>query len=125
MPLKPGSSKEIVRENIKELIESGYRQDEAVTIALNNAGITKKNIKKSVLKERNNSLFSKDFSLEMDDYFLNAFIFGWIHWIHTNLSGEIARYQGNFTEISLNLIFGIPNVSSGILNKSNNSKKNE
>ena len=37
MPLKAGSDKETLGENIAELIRSGYRRDQAVAIAYSNA----------------------------------------------------------------------------------------
>lgn len=42
MPLKPGKSKKVVGENIKELKKSGYKQDQAVAIALENKKKKKK-----------------------------------------------------------------------------------
>ena len=44
MPLKHGSSKEIISSNIKELISSGYSKEQATAIALH------KSKKKSKLK---------------------------------------------------------------------------
>jgi len=41
MPLKPGSSREIISDNIAELIRAGKTQDEAVAIAFENAGLSK------------------------------------------------------------------------------------
>jgi hypothetical protein len=41
MPLKEGSSREIVSSNIKELMESGHKQSQAVAIALKEAGKSK------------------------------------------------------------------------------------
>jgi hypothetical protein len=38
MPLKKGKSKKIVSSNIKELMDSGRPQKQAVAIALDNAG---------------------------------------------------------------------------------------
>ena len=38
MPLRKGSSKKVVKENIKELSSSGYPNDQAVAIALDKAG---------------------------------------------------------------------------------------
>ncbi len=42
MPLKKGSSKEIISENIKELIHSGRPQKQAIAIALSEARRTGK-----------------------------------------------------------------------------------
>src|SRR5690606_37156826 len=41
MPLRRGSSREAVSGNIRELRESGYKQDQAVAIALNAARLRK------------------------------------------------------------------------------------
>lgn len=41
MPLKEGSSKEIVGENISELISSGYPRAQAIAIAMQKAGLSK------------------------------------------------------------------------------------
>lgn len=38
MPLKPGSSDEVVSDNIAQLVNEGYPQDQAVAIAYHNAG---------------------------------------------------------------------------------------
>lgn len=51
MPLKSGSSKEVISQNIKELSDSGYKHKQAIAIALENARqsvrkTTKKNVKK-------------------------------------------------------------------------------
>jgi len=42
MPLKKGSSKNTLSDNIKELQASGYPHEQAVAIALSNAGKSKK-----------------------------------------------------------------------------------
>ena len=46
MPLQKGSSKETVSSNISELVQSGRPQDQAVAIAMSEAGIEKKPHKK-------------------------------------------------------------------------------
>lgn len=45
MPLKPGSSKKTIRENIAELIKSGYPAKQAAAIAFRNSG-EKRRVKK-------------------------------------------------------------------------------
>lgn len=46
MPLKKGKSQQVISENIRELIKSGYPKDQAVAIALNNAGKKEKTKRK-------------------------------------------------------------------------------
>lgn len=46
MPLKRGSSNKTISENIEELIASGYSKEQAVAIAMKNAGKNKKKAKK-------------------------------------------------------------------------------
>ncbi len=52
MPLLPGSSKGVVSENIKELMRSGRKQDQAVAIALHNAGKSNRNRKQNKLRKK-------------------------------------------------------------------------
>ena len=47
MPLIKGSSNSVVSENIRELRRSGYKQDQAVAIALHTAGKPDRKKKKS------------------------------------------------------------------------------
>jgi len=42
MPLKRGKSKKVIGENIGELIRSGRKKDQAVAIAMSEAGLEKK-----------------------------------------------------------------------------------
>jgi hypothetical protein len=49
MPLKKGSSKEIISENIKELIHSGRPQRQAVAIALSEA---RRTVRKALAKQK-------------------------------------------------------------------------
>jgi hypothetical protein len=46
MPLKSGKSKAAISSNISELVHSGREQDQAVAIAMSNAGLSKKKKKK-------------------------------------------------------------------------------
>lgn len=46
MPLKEGSSDEVISENIKKLVSEGYDRRQAVAIALENAGKSKDKGKK-------------------------------------------------------------------------------
>ena len=47
MPLKKGTSPKVISSNIKELIKSGRPKEQAVAIALNNAGKSKSKNKKN------------------------------------------------------------------------------
>jgi len=42
MPLKKGSSKKVISENIKEMMASGHPQKQAVAASLRSAGVPKK-----------------------------------------------------------------------------------
>ncbi len=42
MPLKTGKSQKVVGSNVAELLRSGYKQSQAVAIALSKAGKSKK-----------------------------------------------------------------------------------
>jgi hypothetical protein len=46
VPLKSGSSKKVISSNIGELMNSGRPQKQAVAIAYNNAGKSKKKVQK-------------------------------------------------------------------------------
>jgi hypothetical protein len=46
MPLKKGSSKKVIGENIGELIKAGHPKDQSVAIAMNVAGKSKPKAKK-------------------------------------------------------------------------------
>lgn len=46
MPLKPGKSRKVIGENIKREIAAGKPKDQAIAIALNKAGKSKKKGKK-------------------------------------------------------------------------------
>lgn len=42
MPLKKGSSKEVIGKNIKEMEKAGHSKAQSIAAALNNAGKSKK-----------------------------------------------------------------------------------
>lgn len=46
MPLKKGSSKEVISKNIAEMINSGHKPAQAIAAAYSNAGKSKKKGKK-------------------------------------------------------------------------------
>lgn len=52
MPLKKGKSKKVLGENIAELIRSGKPKKQAVAIAYNNAGLSKKSNRKKNVENR-------------------------------------------------------------------------
>jgi len=47
LPLLPGKSKEVIAANISELIHSGKPQKQAIAIAYNKAGLSRKRKQKS------------------------------------------------------------------------------
>lgn len=47
MPLKSGSSKKVISQNIREMIHSGHPQKQAVAAALNNARRSRRKRKKT------------------------------------------------------------------------------
>jgi len=46
MPLHPGKSKKVLSENIRELIHSGRPKNQAVAIAMDKAGVSRKKKKR-------------------------------------------------------------------------------
>jgi len=52
MPLKKGSSRDIISKNIRELISSGYPRDQAAAIAYDKAGKSRKKRKKEERKKK-------------------------------------------------------------------------
>lgn len=42
MPLKPGKSKAVISENIREMVAAGHPQKQAVAASLRNAGVARK-----------------------------------------------------------------------------------
>jgi hypothetical protein len=50
MPLKKGKSKKTISDNIRELRHSGRPQDQAIAIAMSEAGMSKKKKKKGKSK---------------------------------------------------------------------------
>jgi len=45
MPLKPGKSRQVISENISELMAAGYPQPQAIAIAMSHAGLSKQDKK--------------------------------------------------------------------------------
>ena len=60
MPLKEGSSKRVVRENIKTEVEAGRPQKQAVAIAMSNADKAKGHAKREEKEKRiSTSMYNK------------------------------------------------------------------
>lgn len=51
MPLKKGSSQDTIKENIKEMIKSGYSQKQAIAASLRSAGKSKFSKTKAAMKK--------------------------------------------------------------------------
>ena len=61
MPLKKGKSKKAISSNIKELRHSGRPQNQAIAIAMQKAGKSKKKDSQPVSTEMDMSRFNRDF----------------------------------------------------------------
>ncbi len=48
MPLKNGKSDRTINSNVKELIENGHKRSEAISIALDHAGVDRKFVENTV-----------------------------------------------------------------------------
>jgi len=57
MPLKSGSSRKIVSQNIKEMVRSGHPLKQAIAAALKKAGLSNKRYK--LLKSKTNNSMKK------------------------------------------------------------------
>lgn len=45
MPLLPGNDREIIAHNVREMLQAGHPEDQAVAAALHNAGLSNKRVK--------------------------------------------------------------------------------
>lgn len=54
MPLKEGKTQDVISSNIRELIKSGYRADQAKAIAYSKAGKSHKKPEKKEKEKENN-----------------------------------------------------------------------
>jgi hypothetical protein len=66
MPLESGSSQEVISRNIKREVEAGKPQEQAVAIAMNNAGKSKSDSRFPQLDSMLDALFSPKKDTQMD-----------------------------------------------------------
>ena len=64
MPLLKGSSKGVVSENIRELMHSGRKQDQAVAIAMKEAGKSRKKPKRKKMMMKHSETTEEQMGME-------------------------------------------------------------